>query len=208
MGRALRSEDPTVIYHAVSRGNNRGPIVWDDGDRASLVGELGRTASECKWEVFAWCVMSNHYHVVLRAPEGGLSAGFQQINGNHARRTNIRYGRVGHLFQNRFFSVPVVSTAHLVAAVLYVARNPVTAGIFANAAAWPDSSYRATVGIARAPKWLAVDTVLRLFGDDRKEAQVAYARLVHLGHLPVSDTIEEVMRIEPRPLEAGVAMTG
>jgi REP-associated tyrosine transposase len=208
MGRGLRNEDPTVIYHAVSRGNNRAPIVWDTVDRESLTGELGRAATKFDWEVYAWCAMSTHHHVVLRAPKGGLSLGFQQINGNHARRTNIRHGRVGHLFQNRFFAATVTSTVHLVAAVLYVARNPVSAGLCRNAAAWPESSYRATAGLAAAPDWLAVDRVLGLFGSERKEARAAYARLVHHGHLPVSDTIEEVARVEPWPLERGVARTG
>jgi REP element-mobilizing transposase RayT len=208
MGRALRNEDPTVIYHAVSRGNNRGPIVWDGADRDSLCGELGRAATKFGWDVYAWCALSNHYHVVLRAPKGGLSLGFQQINGNHARRTNIRYGRVGHLFQNRFFAGTVSSTVHLVAAVLYVGRNPVAAGLCRNAAAWPDSSYRATAGLASAPDWLLVDRVLGLFGNERKEAQAAYARLVHHGHLPVSDTIEAVARVEPPPVGRESVTTG
>ena len=201
MGRHQRSEDPAVIYHAVSRGNNRGPIVWDHHDCASLTGELARVAAKYGWEVFAWCLMTNHYHVVLRAPFGGMSAGFQELNGNHARRTNHRYGRVGHLFHNRFFSIDVSSAAHLVASVLYVARNPLAAGLCSDAGAWPDSSYRATAGLSDAPAWLALPEVLDLFGHDTIEAQGQYARMVHFGHLPVSDTIERVMEAEPQTIE-------
>ena len=86
-----------------SRGNNRGLITFDGTDRAGLRGELAAAATKHKWEVFAWCLMPNHYHVILRAPEGAASSGFQELNGNHARRTNRRHGRIGHLFQNRFY---------------------------------------------------------------------------------------------------------
>jgi putative transposase len=201
MGREQRSEDPTVVYHAVSRGNNRGPIVCDHHDCASLTGELARAATKFGWKVFAWCLMTNHYHVVLRAPLGGMSAGFQQVNGNHARRTNRRYGRVGHLFHNRYFSVDVSTEAHLVASVLYVARNPLAAGLCSDAGEWTNSSYRATVGFNDAPAWLALDAVLDLFGRRQIEAQAQYARLVHFGQLPVSDTIERVMSFESWPFE-------
>jgi REP element-mobilizing transposase RayT len=201
MGHPLRSEDPAAVYHAISRGNNRGRIVWDHHDCASLTGELARVATKYGWEVLAWCLMTTHYHVVLRVPRGGLSAGFQQLNGNHARRTNRRYGRVGHLFENRFFSDVIAGAAHLVASVLYVARNPVRAGICSEAGMWADSSYRATAGLCDAPGWLALHEVLPLFGDERIEAQAQYARLVHYGHLPVSDTIERVMQVEPWQLD-------
>ena len=203
MGHPLRSEDPSVVYHAVSCGNNRGRIVWDDRDCASFTGELARAATRHGWEVYAWCLMSTHYHVVLRVPRGGLSAGFKAMNGNHARRTNRRYGRVGHLFKNRFFSIDIKNEAHLVASVLYVARNPVKAGICSEAGMWADSSYRGTAGLERAPTWLALDRVLPLFGGDRVEAQIRYAQMVRDGHLPVSDTIEKVMQVEPWLLEPG-----
>ncbi len=202
MGRPDRDEDPSVIYHAVSCGNNRGRIVWNDQDVASLGGELARAATKHGWDVFAWCIMSTHYHLVVQAPKGGLSAGFQTINGNHARRTNRRHGRIGHLFKNRFFALDVESELHLVASILYVARNPVKAGICSNAGHWPDSSYRATAGLERAPAWLALGRVLPLFGYDGAEARLRYASMVHDGHLPVSDTIEKVQDVEPWDLYA------
>ena len=201
MGRSKRNEDPAVIYHAGSRGNNRGRIVWDDDDYSSLTYELDRAATKYDWEVFAWCAMPNHHHVVVRARQGGLSAGFQQINGIHARRMHARYGRVGHLFQNRFFSRVVATPAYLVGSVLYVVRNPVEAGLCSTAGAWPYSSYRATVGTARAPRWLAVDRVLDLFGAERKEARAQFARSVHLGHLSVSDTGEGELPVDRWPFE-------
>jgi hypothetical protein len=132
--------------------------------------------------------MTNHYHVVVQTPEDGFSAGFQQINGTHSRRTNRRHGRSDHLFKNRPFSVPIESTAHLVGAILYVARNSVAAELCERAEAWKFSSYRATLGLERAPDWLAVDEVLALFGTSSEQARRSFAELVHTGHLLVSDT--------------------
>jgi putative transposase len=188
VGRELRILDPDGIYHVTSRGNNRGLITFDRTDRAGLRAELGAAATKHKWEVFAWCLMPNHYHVVLRAPEGAASNGFQELNGNHARRTNRRHGRVGHLFQNRFYCGELASDAHLISAILYVIRNPVTAGLCEHAGLWPDSSYRATVGLERAPRWLVVDQVLKLFGSTPESGRSEFVRLVGSGQLLVSDT--------------------
>jgi REP element-mobilizing transposase RayT len=183
MGHDLRVIDPESIYHVIPVGSNKGPIVWDGRDFESLLGELARVATRHGWEVFAWCVMTTHYHVVLRTPEGGFSAGFQSLNGNHARRTNRRHERVAHLFKNRPFAKRVASDAHLVAAILYAVRNPVAAGICERASQWPFSSYHATAGMAEAPEWLNLDALYGLFGGPEE-----FARLVHDGHLPVSDT--------------------
>jgi putative transposase len=188
VGRELRILDPDAIYHVTSRGNNRGLITFDATDRAGLRGQLAAAATKHRWEVFAWCLMPNHYHVVLRAPEGAASSGFQELNGDHARRTNRRHGRVGHLFQNRFYSGELASEAHLISAILYVVRNPVTAGLCEHAGLWPDSSYRAAVGLERAPRWLVVDQVLKLFGTTRESGRLEFARLVDSGQLLVSDT--------------------
>jgi putative transposase len=175
--------DPDSIYHVVSCGSGRGPIVWDDRDCDSLLLDMAKAATRHLWEVFAWCVMTTHHHLVLRTPAHGFSPGFQLLNGNHARRTNRRHARNAHLFQNRPYAVEVESDAHLVAAILYVVRNPVAAGVCKHASHWPYSSYRATVGLAEPPPWLNIAALHELFG-----GAAEFARLVHDGHLPVSDT--------------------
>jgi putative transposase len=188
VARDPRVIDPLLPYHVVSKGNNGGPLVWDDHDRRSFVRELARGATRYRWRVLAWCLMTNHYHVVVRTPADGFSAGFQQINGTHSRRTNRRHGRKDHLFKNRPFGVPIQSPAHLVGAILYVVRNPVTAELCQRAEAWSFSSYRATLGMESAPAWLAVDEVLALFGASPDRARESFAELVHRGRLLVSDT--------------------
>jgi putative transposase len=188
VGRERRAIDPDSVYHAFSRGNNRQPIVWNDGDRRMFVRELDKVARRFQWAVYAWCLMSNHHHVVLRTTEAGFSKGFQQLNGNHSRRMNRLYGRSDHLFRNRPVTVELQTFAHLLGALAYVVRNPLAAGLCERADEYVWSSYRATMGLDPAPQWLVVDEVLRLFGTTAAAARAAFDELVHRGHLPVSDT--------------------
>jgi REP element-mobilizing transposase RayT len=129
VGRDRRSEDRDVFVHVVTRGNNGGAIVRDQLDCELWRNELSRVATKYRWDVWAWCLMPNHLHLVLRAVHGGLSDGMQELNGNHARRMNRRHGRTGHLVQNRFFSVELESDSHLIAAGAYVMRNPLKAAL-------------------------------------------------------------------------------
>src|SRR4051794_32418225 len=105
MGREKRIIDPDSIYHVMCRGSDRNPIAWDGYDFQSLSAGLARVASRHEWEVFAWCLMPNHYHVVLRTSQRGFSVGFQVLNQTHSIRTNRRHGRTAHLFRNRPHSV-------------------------------------------------------------------------------------------------------
>jgi putative transposase len=188
VGRELRSIDPDAVYHAISRGNNRRPIVWSDGDRRMFVRELDRVAGKFRWAVFAWCLMTNHHHVVLRTNQASFSKGFQQLNGNHSRRMNRLYGCTDHLFRNRPVAIELASFAHLIGALAYVVRNPVAAGVCDRAEQYVWSSYRATMGLEDAPRWLVVDELLALFGTTPAAARAALDELVHHGRLPVSDT--------------------
>jgi REP-associated tyrosine transposase len=189
VGRELRVIDPTYPYHVFCRGSNRGPIVFDEADCDRFVGELDRVAREFEWKVYAWCLLPNHHHVIVQTARAAFSAGFQQLNGNHSRRTNLRHGRSDHLFRNRPGMVCCESPAHLVGAIAYVVRNPLTAGLVDHPGAWRWSSYRATMGLVRAPKWLCLDEILDLFGATPESARSAFDSIVHLGHPVVSDTI-------------------
>jgi putative transposase len=190
MGRALRAIDPEYPYHVICRGSNRGLIVFDEKDCAAFVEELGRVAEFFDWQVYAWCLMPNHHHVVMRAEQEAFSLGFQQLNGNHSRRTNARHGRTDHLFRNRPRAAQCNGTSHLIGAIAYVVRNPVAAELVSHAGDWPWSSYRATMGLAPAPGWLLVAETLELFGTTFERARIAFDRLVHSGRLLVSDTSE------------------
>ena len=188
MAREKRVIDPNVPYHVFCRGSNRGPIVWDDFDCRQFCTELDWVACQFEWEVLASCLMPNHHHLVLRTDTERFAQGFQQLNGNHSRRTNRRHGRSDHLFRNRPQMVQIDGPAHLVGAIAYVLRNPVEAGLVDHAAEWRWSSYRATAGLEPAPAWLRVGEVLELFSRDPAKARRLLTEQVHRGQPVVSDT--------------------
>jgi putative transposase len=184
-------------YHVITRGCNRGPLAWDSYDFDSLYFELDRAATRHRWDVLSWCFLHNHYHLIVRTPQGGFSDGFRVMNGTHARRTNLRHGRTDHLFRNRPRAYELASDAHLVSALLYVARNPVAAGVCADPGQWPHASYRALAGAVAPKAWLVADEVLGLFGGKPERARAEFARLVCSGHLPVSDDEWELFVLSP-----------
>jgi len=192
MARNPRLEVPGGIYHVATRGNNCEPIVWDDHDRSFFVWTLTRTSRRHGWSLLAYCLMTNHYHAVVRLDRDRLSQGMCELNGGFARRMNLRHDRVGHLFEKRFFSKLIETDAQLLEALRYVVLNPVRAGLCASAAAWPWSSYRATAGLELPISGLAVGDVLRLFGSHPAQARRAYRQFVSDGHVPVPGTVTEV----------------
>jgi putative transposase len=188
VGRDLRAEEPGGIYHVISRGNNRGRVYWDELDRAVFVERLNRVARRYDWVGLAYCLMTTHYHLVVQIGEGGLSSGMQELNGEYARRANSRHRRVGHLFQNRFFSDWITTDRHLFGAIRYLALNPVRAGICTDPADWPWSSHRAAAGLEFPIGYLALPRLLQLFGTRPAAARAQYGALVASGHVSVSDT--------------------
>jgi REP element-mobilizing transposase RayT len=188
MGHPPRVIDKNSTYHAGSRGSNRLPIVYNDLDRIDFRKLLARVAESYRWQVLSWCLVDNHYHVVLRTTCPGFSKGFQLLNSSHSRRTNARNERSAHLFKGRPWTRELTSAAYLVGAILYVIRNPVEAGLCRRPQNWPFGSYRALLGLEPAPAWLAVDEVLALFGATPTEARRVLISLVDTGLVPVSDT--------------------
>jgi REP element-mobilizing transposase RayT len=136
MPRPLRSFEPGGHYHITARGNNGRDIVVDDQDREAFVVLLARTAVRFGIHVHAWCLMSNHYHLVVETPSGEVSPAIQYLNGAHARRFNRRHCRDGHLFRARFRATVLEDDRHLEAACAYVLLNPVRAGLAATAEDW------------------------------------------------------------------------
>ncbi len=156
-------EGAGAIHHVVSRGAGSRAIVFDDDDRRAFVRRLSRAVVDHEWVCWAYCLMDNHFHLIVETPEPNLGAGMRWLKGTFAQDVNHRHGRSGHLFGGRFHSILVETEEHAVAAALYVVLNPVRAGLVSTPSAWPWSSYRATSGIERCPAFLAVDRVLALF---------------------------------------------
>ncbi len=181
MSRPLRIEFPNALYHVTARGDRREDIFEDDEDRNLFLETLGEVITQFNWVCYAWCLMDNHYHLLIQTPDGNLSKGMRQLNGVYTQASNRRHKRVGHLFQGRFKAILVDGDAYLLELSRYVVLNPVRARMTRKPDSWPWSSYRASVGLALAPDWLAVDGLLALFAKRRSLAQERYAQFVLEG---------------------------
>jgi REP element-mobilizing transposase RayT len=185
MSRPLRIEFPGAVYHVTARGDRREPIYRDDADRQAHLQILAEALERFDAEVLAYCLMGNHFHLVLRTRSGALSRLMRHVNGVYTQAFNRRHGLVGHLFQGRFKALLVDRDSYLVALCRYVERNPVAAGLVPHPADWAWSSCRAHLGLAPAPSWLAVEELHAFMLDrepaaagDRAAARQRYADLV------------------------------
>jgi putative transposase len=140
--RILRTTLPDGYFHITARGVEQRSIYLDAEDCRWFLALFGSTARRFSWELYAFCLMTNHYHVVLEATREALSNGVQRLNGVYAHDFNDRHGRWGHLFGGRFRSWAIESEEHLYAACKYVLQNPVRAGLCERAEDWPWSGSR------------------------------------------------------------------
>lgn len=190
--RSPRDEQPNSYYHVVTRGSNGGSIVFDDDDRKWFLWRLGEAVVRHRWVLYSYCLMTTHFHLVLRNPYGGVSAGMQRLNGGHSRYVSARYERFAHLFENRFGGRQIEDEDHFFRACRYVELNPVRAAACSHPAEYRWSSYGANVGLAFAEVRLATDELLGHFASDPVAGRAAYARYVAEGLDSVSDTDTEV----------------
>ena len=181
MARPLRLEFPGALYHVTSRGNGRADIFRGDDDRQAFLEVLASVCHRMNWVGYAYCLMSNHYHLVIETPDGNLSKGMRQLNGVYTQRFNRCHDHIGHVFQGRYKAILVDREAYLLELTRYVVLNPVQAGLVQAPEQWPWSSYGATSGQEAAPAWLATDWVLGQFGPIRAEAVARYVQFVHEG---------------------------
>jgi putative transposase len=148
------------IYHVASRGSDRRPIFRSDADRELFLDQLDKTIERYRLPCIAYCLMGNHYHLIVLTPDQRLSKAMQELNGGYSRRFNSIHRRSAHLFRNRFMAQLIDGDAYLLTACRYVAHNPVRAGFCETPREWNWSSYRASAGIAPAPRFLD-DRLLR-----------------------------------------------
>jgi REP element-mobilizing transposase RayT len=169
----------------MSRGNFRGAIFLDDDHYAKYVRLLQRVAGRQGWIVLDWCLIPNHYHLVVQLTNGGLSAGMRELNGCFSRWSNLRTGRTGtgHVVKNRFRSLELTTEAHLYEVLRYVPNNPVRAALVPMPEDWPWGGYRATVGIEHPYRFHQPNELLRYFGPGRAGALRRYRRFVQEGLL-------------------------
>jgi len=188
MARQPRIQFAGAVYHVMSRGNARQKIFLDDEDYATFLRLLKHVRDRMDWQMWAYCLMPNHYHFLLETPGANLSTGMHNLNSAYAVAFNDRHTCVGHLFQGRFKALLVDKDRYLMALARYLVLNPVRAKLCSCASAWRWSSYQATAGGSDGVM-RRVDTfrMLRMFGSEPHQARARYRAFVAAG---VGQTLE------------------
>ncbi len=169
MARPLRVEFPGAVYHVTNRGNAGQPTFLEDEDRMLFLDVLGKTVDRWGWLCHAYCLLNDHYQLVLETPEPNLSRGMRQLNGEYTQAFNRRHGRCGHVFQGRFRSIVLEKERPLLEMIRNVVLVPVHAGIVRKAKDWPWSSYAATAGREEPPGFLHTEWILDQVGAGHKD---------------------------------------
>jgi len=174
-------EFPGAVYHLTSRGNARQKIFFSDADRELFLDTLTQLVSRYGWICHAYCLMANHYHLLVETPKANLSIGMRQLNGIYTQSFNRLHRRVGHLFQGRYKAILVQKESYLLELCRYIVLNPVRVKGGAEVGAWKWSSYRATAGLASVPAFLSIDWLLGQFGKNQATAHKRYQAFVREG---------------------------
>jgi len=181
MARPLRIEYPGAVYHVTSRGNEKKPVFKDDHDRENFLNALQHVNKRYNWICHAYCLMTNHYHLLIETPDGNLSIGMRQLNGVYTQLFNKWHGRTGHLFQGRYKAILIQKDSHLLEVCRYVVLNPVRAKMVERPEDWTWSSYLATAGKTKPHPSLTTDWVLGQFSRKRGKAEQEYRQFVQRG---------------------------
>ncbi|WP_029133309.1 REP-associated tyrosine transposase [Sedimenticola selenatireducens] len=181
MARPLRIEFAGALYHVTSRGDGREEIYRSDGDRRLFLGVIEAVCERFDWVIHAYCLMDNHYHLLVETPNGNLAKGMRHLNGVYTQAFNREHGRVGHVFQGRYKAILVQKETYLLELARYIVLNPVRARMVRRAMDWAWSSYRATAGHDEGAKWLQTEWILSAFGGQKGRAMKRYRDFVVEG---------------------------
>jgi REP element-mobilizing transposase RayT len=181
MSRPIRIELPGALYHVTSRGNALQTIFTDDEDRVFFLDTLDKIARRFHWTCHAYCLMKNHYHLVLETANANLSAGMRELNGLYTQRFNRHHAVSGQVMQGRFKAILFERESYLLPLCRYVVLNPLRVGKSRNVEKYRWSSYRATAGLDEAAACLSTEWVLSQFGKQKKRTLERYQAFVAAG---------------------------
>ena len=183
MARPLRVDYPGAFYHVINRGNNQEDIFKNDRDKEKFLGYLEKASERFSIIIHTYCLMSNHYHLLVETPEPNLSATMQWINVSYATYFNRKRDRHGHLFQGRFKSILIDADVYLKHLSRYIHLNPVRAKMTSIPSEYLWSSYPFFIGKQKSPKFLKTEWLLSNFGRNKKEAKRNYKDFVEGGDI-------------------------
>jgi len=201
MARPLRIEYEGAYYHVISRGNAGEHIFKGVRDHRKFLEYLEKAVDRFSIIIHSYCLMPNHYHLLIETPYPNLSRSIQWLNVSYASYFNKKRKRSGHLFQGRFKSILVDADEYLTHLSRYIHRNPVKANIALNPGAFPWSSYPAFIGNAPVPDWLETKFLLSLFGREERERIINYRQFVE-------DNNDEVFHNVTTAMSAGCILGG
>lgn len=181
MTRPLRIEFPGAFFHITSRGNARKSIFRTDKDRDQFLFILAAVIKKQNWRCHTYCLMGNHYHLLIETIDPTLSKGMQDLNGNYTQWFNKKHESVGHIFQGRFKAFLIEEQNYLLNVARYVVLNPVRAKIVKDPQDYTWSSYRALTGLDRGFDWLSQNKILEEFAQSKKKARQEYKKFVMDG---------------------------
>ena len=180
MARPLRIEFEGAFYHVINRGNAGADLFISRSDRERFFANLEKAVERYRIKIHTYCLMTNHYHLLIETPQANLSRAMKWINVSYAAYFNRKRKRSGHLFQGRYKSILVQADEYLKQLSRYIHLNPLRAKMVEDPGAYEWSSYPAFIGQMEAPQWLETDWLLDLFGKRRKNASQRYRRFVEM----------------------------
>jgi REP element-mobilizing transposase RayT len=183
----------------MARGNGRMKLFLEPADYQKILWLLADTCLRYRVDCFLYCVMPNHYHLGISTREPNLSRAVHHLNGAFAQWWNRNHGHVGHVFQSRYKAQVVESGRYILNLTRYLMRNPLRAGLVDDLAAWPWSSYHATIGRETAPPFLDTDIALHVIGDGaRPTRQDRFREFVSLYESAADDELQALVRGDVR----------
>ncbi len=178
MARSLRINYPGAFYHVTSQGNERRDVFKGQRDREKFLSYLESAVFRYGAVVHCWCLMGNHYHLLVETPEGNLPQIMRHINGAYTTYFNVKRKRSGHLFQGRYKAWLVEADAYALELSRYIHLNPVRAGLVLRPEDYLWSSYRSFIGRVGTPDWLKTGQILGCFSEKAAEAPSRYRKFV------------------------------
>jgi REP element-mobilizing transposase RayT len=209
MARHLRLEYEGAVYHITSRGNERSDIFRDEHDKEKFVEKLAEIVEEHHVRLYAYVIMTNHYHLLAETPRGNLSRFMQQLNTSYTMYYNVKHNRCGHVFSGRYKAKVVNGDEYLLALTRYIHLNPVKVRVMKGLdvaeklkrlRGYRWSSYRGYAGLAGREEWIDHGPLSELAGRYAAERRDGYRALVESGLAEDDEEMKEVMSISSKAI--------
>jgi len=179
MSRPLRIEYKNAFYHIMNRGRRREKIFFDDVDRDLFLSVLAEAVMLFNIKIYAYCLMSNHYHLLVSVPDANIARAMRHINGIYTQKINRKHKLEGALFKGRYKSILIEEDGYFMECVRYIHRNPIKAGLVKESGEYSWTSHNCYINKKSQFNWLSVDEALYYWGADRKSAIIEYIRYLN-----------------------------